>query len=256
MNSEPNLQGLRILNTRPAHQAKNLSDAIKTAQGQVIECPTLLIQPTSRDWLKTLPDLNQVDLAIFVSANAVYYFFKSLADEHLTLPAHIKVIAIGEATAKALQSWTILVTATPAMADSEHLLSMDIIKGLSQATVLLCKGDNGRPLIEDELKQHGMNLIPISVYRREMPTYDPKFIKAIWQNDLVDIILITSQQSLQHLFSMFGNEAEQWLKDKTYLVLSERLASIARSHGITKVTISQPDDIINTLNRIKHGEQQ
>lgn len=251
MDAQPTLKGIRFLNTRPHHQASDLSQAIKAAKGEVIECPTLMITPIQEDWTKKLPDLSTVSVAIFVSANAVTYCFQTLNEKHIAWPNHIKVIAIGKATEETLYTWGISTYAMPAIPDSEHVMSLEVIQSITNETVLLFKGQGGRPLITNELRKKNVTVIPISVYAREIPPYQPEFIQSIWQKDLVDIILISSEQSLQNLHTMFGQEAEQWLMHKTYLVFSERLAKCAADHGLKKVVISRPENIISTLITLK-----
>lgn len=73
-----NLGGLRILNTRPTEQAITLTQAIEAAKGISIALPALVIEPTSNEWLKQIPDLNTFNQAIFISPNAVHYFFKTI----------------------------------------------------------------------------------------------------------------------------------------------------------------------------------
>ena len=45
-----------------------------------------------------------------------------------------------------------------------------------------------------------------------MPKISRQFINSIWHDDLVDIILLTSEQSLHNLFKMFGKEAHDGYK--------------------------------------------
>ena len=80
-----------------------------------------------------------------------------------------------------------------------------------------------------------------------MPKIDPLLIQTIWQNDQVDIILLTSEQSIHNLFALFGKDALQWLQSKTFLVISERLAQSASLFGIQKIVKSHPERMINTL---------
>lgn len=240
------LRGLRILNTRPKAQALALSQQINAAGGKVIELPTLEIKATT-EWLSLLPDLTTVDQAIFVSANAVIHCFDQLKSHHLAWPNTIKVIAIGQGSAKALQELGISITAIPEIPDSEHLLALPTLANPNAQTILLFKGQGGRPLIEKTLLAKGANLQILEVYQRVMPKINQQFVKSIWRDDLVDIILFMSEQSMHHLFQFFGKEAYPWLCNKTSLVISERLAQSAASLGIKNIICSHPDRIISAL---------
>lgn len=240
------LQGLRILNTRPQEQAKPLSQAIQAADGISIELPTLSIQPTD-DWLHLLPDLKTVYKAIFISANAVKHCLMQLKQSHIHWPPTIEVIAIGQGSAKLLKQLNIPVHTIPPLPDSEHLLALPTLQQPQAQKILLFKGKGGRPLIEESLVQRGAHLITLSVYQRTLPKINTEFIKSIWRNNLVDIILLTSEQSMHHLFQLFPEDAHYWLRNKTCLVISERLAQSAFTRGIKHIIRSHPEGIMNTL---------
>lgn len=240
------LQGLRILNTRPQDQAQKLSQQINNAGGVVIELPTLEIKATN-NWFNSLPDLEKVDHAIFISANAVHYCFTQLNVHQIGWPASIKAIAIGHGTAAILHEFNIPINAIPEIPDSEHLLALDLLQQLEKKNVLLFKGKGGRPLIEEQLLQRGARLTILNVYQRVMPKINEQFIQSIWHGNLVDIILLTSEKSLHNLFKLFDKEAHDWLRNKTWLVISKRLAQIASSLKIHNIQVSHPDKIMNTL---------
>jgi uroporphyrinogen-III synthase len=85
------------------------------------------------------------------------------------------------------------------------------------------------------------------VYERVLPQLSPSFIDSIWRNNLVDVILITSEQSLDHLFKLFGEDAKSWLESKTYCFISKRLAKAATVLALKKQLISHPNRILETL---------
>lgn len=241
------LQGLRVLNTRPKDQAHLLNELIAKAGGIAIECPTLEIIETSKEWISSLPDLNSVHQAVFISANAVHHCFTQIIKHNITWPTKIRVIAIGNGSANALKNYNIKVDEIPDAPDSEHLLTLHCLQELSNQTLLLFKGEGGRQLIEEDVLKKGANLYSLAVYKRIMPKIRRKFINSLWRENLVDIILLTSEQSMHNLFKIFGKEAHSWLKQKPFILISERLAHSAALLGITKMFISHPDRMMNTL---------
>ncbi|MGM9454289.1 uroporphyrinogen-III synthase [Legionella bozemanae] len=241
------LHGLCILNTRPREQAHQLSQSIRAAGGVAIELPTLKIEAASSNWINSLPNLEKVDQAIFISANAVYYCFTQLNQRHIKWPSSIQVIAIGQGSAAALQKFGIRVSAVPEVPDSEHLLALKTLQQPEKQNVLLFKGEGGRPLIEEQLMQRGAKLIILKVYQRVIPQISRQFIESIWRDDLVDIILLTSEQSLHNLFKLFDKEAHDWLRNKKWLIISERLAQIASSMKIRNIRVCTPNRVMNTL---------
>jgi uroporphyrinogen-III synthase len=194
------LRGLRILNTRPQEQAQYLSQNIREAGGTVIELPTIQIDASSDNWIHSITNLTKVDQAIFISANAVKFCFLQLKHQGIKWPDTIQVIAIGKGTADSLRKFGIKVSAIPQQADSEHLLALESLQQVKQQNMLLFKGYEGRPLIEEQLLKKGANLKVVPVYQRVIPKISQEFIQSIWRDDLVDIILLTSELSLHNLF--------------------------------------------------------
>ncbi|KTC83686.1 uroporphyrinogen-III synthase [Legionella cherrii] len=241
------LYGLRILNTRPRGQASQLSESIRDAGGIVIELPALEIKATNTHWISLLPNLKTIDQAIFISANAVHYCFTQLSQHQIEWPSSIQVIAIGQGSAAALHEFNIQVSAVPDVPNSEHLLALKTLQQPEKQNVLLFKGEGGRPLIEEQLIKRGTNLLVLEVYKRVIPQMSTQFVQSIWRDDLVDIILLTSEQSLHNLFKLFDKEAHDWLRNKKWLVISERLAQVASSSGIRKIRICHPSRVMDTL---------
>lgn len=249
-----NLKGLRVLNTRPAGQAANaLTKAVKLAGGIAIEFPALVIESSNLNWLNTLPDLATATKAIFTSTNAVDYCFASLIAANKLWPPTIEVIAIGKATAEALKKQGIQVSLIPEQADSEHLLTLLAGQVLREKTILLFKGEGGRTLIAETLLEHGAKLLSFEVYRRVMPQVNQQVLQRLWQNTEVDIILLTSVDVMNNLFSLFGPEAHDWLCNKPCLVISERLAKEAALLGIKTIIVSSPNQLLYGLHQFNQG---
>ena len=247
------LTGLRILNTRPLARGKLLSQAIRAAGGIAIELPGLAIEATSDHWLHDLPDLHSVQQAIFTSTNAVNYFFATLTQKQLTWPTAIVVIAVGKATAAALADNNIRVDHLPSIADSEHLLTLDVLTRVSNQTIVLIKGIAGRALIADTLGGRGANLYCVDVYRRISTTIPASYSNSLWQNDEVDIILFSSQQAMHTVFNQFCTQGKDWLRGKPCFVLSKRLADEAKSLGIKTIFISEYDGLLNAFHQYNQG---
>ena len=116
--NQTKLNGLRILNTRPLEQGLLLNKAITRAGGISIDLPALAIEPTADDWLQSLPILKIINHAIFISTNAVNYFYEKLEQQPLIWPETIQTTVVGRATAIALAKWNIRLDNVPLIADS------------------------------------------------------------------------------------------------------------------------------------------
>ena len=249
-----NLKGLRVLNTRPLQQGQELNQRIIIAGGLPVSCPALDIGPPARDWLHLLPNLNDVQQAIFVSANAVTYSIPVILENQLTWPEHIQITAVGKATALALKSLQLQVDNIPEISDSEHLLMLNSLQAVHSKTILLFKGEGGRAVISNTLRKRGAKLIELNVYQRLLPDFNQEKLEQWWRDDCVDIILFTSEEAIQNIVGMFSKNAQQaWLKRTPCLVISERLAQFASRSGIQNIVICSPDTIIEALNQFNKG---
>ena len=240
-----NKKNLRILNTRPVAQANALSLIFLKAGAIPVELPMLGIEATPLNWTAQMPIITNIQTALFISPNAVLHFFNAIPPTSW-LPS-INTIAMGQGTAQALIARSITVHQTPACADSEHLLALNTLEHINNQTILLIKGEGGRPLIQQTLAQRGAKVTALAVYRRTVPNIHKKYLHALWHEDAVDMIFMTSQEAMQNLFTLLGEDARPWLCSKPFLVLSQRLANIASEYGIKDIVISDYHTLSKTL---------
>ena len=73
-----------------------------------------------------------------------------------------------------------------------------------------------------------------NVYQRQCPTPDATRIQALRASP-VDIVICTSVESLENLFILLESPAREWLYDKQFVVLSERIA-----HAMSAYPLSRP----------------
>jgi len=98
------LQGVGVLVTRPAEQAEGLCAALEEQGAKVFRFPVIEIrEPGDTTVLQgLLARLNEFDLAVFISANAVNRGLpRALAQGRF--PAHLRVAAVGRRTAQELE---------------------------------------------------------------------------------------------------------------------------------------------------------
>ena len=257
----PSLHGLRILNTRPKTQYDALHQAILQAGGKSIALPVIEIGATDNAWKKILLEQSVIHKVIFISPNAVDYFMSGLnpnTPENALLPwsSTTQILAIGSATAAQLSKYHIPIHALPSIADSENLLELSNLHMVQQQTILIVKGTHGRDLLEHTLQTRGANVVLLPVYTTRLPQHNEEKLQQIWQENQVDLILYTSQQSITNTFTLFQRRAHQWLCKKPSVVISARIATYAASLGIKTIIQSCHDDIIKTLEGFAHEHRQ
>src|SRR5512139_759379 len=91
------LNGLKVLVTRPEHQAGPLCELIRQAGGEAVQFPVLAVEPAEvNDALRSLLEhLDDYWLAIFISPNAVRFGITAAA-RHGGIPATLQHAAVGE----------------------------------------------------------------------------------------------------------------------------------------------------------------
>jgi len=113
MSKKPcDLAGLSVLVTRAEAQADAFCELIQDAHGRPVRFPALeILGPSDKKGLKQqLSDLSQIDLLIFVSANAVRYAFPHFPNN---IPVNLEIAAVGNATAAALEECGLDATLLP-----------------------------------------------------------------------------------------------------------------------------------------------
>lgn len=245
------LKGLCLLNIRPAARGQQLWQDIETAGGNIIHFPMLKVEPTTERFKQLDEWLNTAGIAIFVSQAAVEFTFSRLKKLKRSWPDEITTLAIGSQTATTLKSMGVTNILAPEIPESEHLLQLPCLQEIKNQTILLFKGTEGRPLIEDTLMQRQANLHVLRVYQNVMPHYNAKQIQQVVENSKINLLLITSVQAMDNLFLCLGASAENWLKTLDCMVISKRLASEARDRGLNVRLISTPDQIFQALINFK-----
>ena len=215
-----------VLITRPAHQAQGLSNAIRQAGGHPVLFPTLTI--TDPPNMPDITGLPQADIAIFTSVNAVEKAVPYIQKTWQKWPSQLKIVAIGAATAEALSRYQLVVDTCPLQFNSEGLLALSELNQVQGKTVIIFKGLGGRELLSTTLKERGATVVEAIVYQRGLPIVDIMDYLPNWQADGIDVIISTSQESLQNLVTLVGVQAKDWLLNLPLIVISERMAIFAK----------------------------
>lgn len=234
------LSGLRIAVTRPREQAAKLARDIEAAGGTCIRFPLLEILPVSDKKILTgiAARLKDFHLAIFISPNAVRYGMEAIQNTG-GLPATLQVASVGLGSAKALQGYGInRVIAPTHRFDSESLLALPELQHVDGKMIVIFRGDKGRELLGDTLKQRGATVEYITCYHRNKPQQDIA--------DLLDaqpgLLCISSSEALNNLQELLGDSARELLLALPLFVSHERIALAARNLGWQNVIVSAAGD--------------
>jgi uroporphyrinogen-III synthase len=227
------MAGLTVVNTRPAHQAGPLSEAITLAGGNVIEFPVIEIQPIvgNPDYSRWNSALEQGELAIFISANAVDAGLNAIGGAE-NWPSHVAIAAVGRATAEYIQSCGLTVDlVAPEPFNSEALLTVPELHEIQNKKIVIFRGEGGRELLAQTLRDRGAEVVYAECYRRVKPDSDPSLLYRCWDQRHRLIFVVTSNEGLQNLVEMVDNEHQPLLLSSTVLVVSERASHLAKELG-------------------------
>jgi len=230
-----NLAGTRILVTRPARQSGRLAQPIRDAGGLPVIFPTQFISPPNSpqdaaDTLARLGEHDGVDLLIFVSPNAVDNALPFLPAHGL--PANPTNAAIGPATAKAMEAVGLSVDITPrGIANSEGLLAEPEMQDIEGKQVIIVRGEGGRSLLGDTLRERGAHVAYAEVYSRTVPATPAGRFMQLCDDPGLDVAIATSNSALENLFKLAGDDGRELLLKLPLLVVGERAVALAKSLG-------------------------
>ena len=223
-----------VLVTRPAHQADRLMSLIEAAGGHSFLFPSVEIQPVVSDALhQIVSNLEQFDLAIFISANAVTFGFEAIAAQHAELPVGVKLAAVGRATADALAAHGRPADIVPAEDfRSESLLAHPALHTIPDQRIVIFRGEGGRELLGDSLTARGASVSYADCYRRARPKADPTAIEQRWAAGEIDVVTATSAEGIQNLNQMLSADGKALLRAATIVVISRRIAQACQQLGL------------------------
>lgn len=251
--AEKPLAGLRIVVTRPREQAEELAKRIKLLGGKPLLFPLLEIAAPGD--ARALHELAQspgsCDMLVFISPNAVRYGMDALG----TLPGKVRAIAVGQGSARALRDAGVVdVLAPQGRFDSEALLALPELQDVAGRRIAILRGENGRELLGDTLKQRGATVEYIPCYRRSKAVLDVAgLVKAA-----ADVISVTSSEALEHLAQSLGDPARSGMAAIPLFVPHPRIAEAAHRLGWGKVIItgSGDDGLLTSLKAWKQAKRK
>lgn len=235
-----NLEGLRILNTRPLFAGAHLrfKDLIESHGGTTYSLPLQELKPLSFD----MPQDFLFEKLIFVSQASVEFFLQKAPP----ISASVEIIAIGEATARALQNKGFKVSHFAKDGTSETLLQSPYFQNIQGQSILCVKGTHGRAFISEELRKKLANVTELNVYESILIPYDPQKINALMPQ--INMILMTSEQAFNHLKNLCPKAL---YSHQNIICFSQRLADIAKKSIQGHILICQHHQILETLFQFK-----
>jgi uroporphyrinogen-III synthase len=223
------LRGRAILVTRPGERAGNLARLIEQAGGRAHRLPAIEIEDLPAP--PALERLERFELAVFVSPTAASRAMARIP----AWPPRLRAAAVGGGTRRELERRGLSgVIAPQAGADSEALLALPEMRSVAGKRIVIFRGEGGRELLGDTLRERGAEVEYAACYRRSAPKARPALTEA-----QLDAVTVSSSQGLANLFELLEPAL---LRAKPMFVSHPRVADSARARGVREVVVAGPSD--------------
>ena len=184
------------------------------------------------------------DLVFALSRHAVEFAQAQLQRQSASWPGPPRYFAIGRTTALALHTVSGYEIHYPKDREiSEVLLQLPELQDVAGKRALILRGNGGRELLGETLVSRGAEVIFCECYQRSAKHYDGAEEAMRWQQRGVTTLVVTSGEMLQQLWSLIPEwYREHWLLRCRLIVVSERLAHLARELGWQNIQVADNAD--------------
>ncbi|WP_110647839.1 uroporphyrinogen-III synthase [Salinicola peritrichatus] len=223
--------GERVLITRPGARGAVLAQSLAAAGFDVASLDVLRFEtrPLDAAGRAALLDLDLFQGIIVVSPQAAACLAEAIASYWPQLPQRLRFYAVGQATAQALKAELGVPAVLPPAGIGEHseaLLEVASLKAVAGKRLLLARGDGGRELLGERLRERGAEVETLSLYRRRYQPPTPPADQWLARGEF-GALVVTSGEILQHLVTWCGPVA----LNQPLIVSSRRLATLAGTLG-------------------------
>ncbi len=229
------MTGWRVLLTRPAEESAALATVLSDVGIYSSSLPLLDIEPLpiTPDQQVVLRDLGRYCAVIVVSKPAARLALQQLDRQWSEVPW----FSVGAATAQVLADQGYTVHYPHTGDDSEALLELQALReaiARPDARVLILRGEGGRELLAERLRERGASVDYLELYRRFLPTYDTGVLMQRIQLERLNGVVVSSGQGFLHLQALAGADWPE-VAQLPLFVPSPRVQEMARAAGAEKV---------------------
>ena len=225
------LFGKRVLVTRARAQASEFADLLEANGAEVIQFPTIKIQPIEN---VDIPSLDKYDWVIFTSVNAVEIFYERLREngKDVRMFGGTKICAVGPKTVEALNGIGIQPDFVPTHSRGSAIAAE--MENVSGKKILLPRAKIATTDLPNGLREKGAVVDDISLYDTlKVTSKDHKTIEADLLKGKIDLVTFTSSSTVTNFLEMFpAHIPETLLTDVQVAVIGPETQKTAIEHGI------------------------
>jgi uroporphyrinogen-III synthase len=219
------LQGKRIVVSRAKEQAGSLSHLLREHGAEVLEIPFIEIRPAqSYEALdKAIENLLAYDWLILTSVNGVKALFSRLEKQGKSEAdlLHLKIVAIGPATRKAIEKHGLPVDIMPDEYVAEAVVE-ELRGQVKGERALLVRAKVARDVIPNALRELGARVHVMEAYETVVPESSrTAILEALKSDSKPYAITFTSSSTVRNFVALIGEE-----NAKSALLDGVKLASI------------------------------
>ncbi len=256
------LLGLRILNTRPAHEAAELTARLTDAGAEVIPLPAMRVAPPADPGpldavlhaiATAAPGRPAYHWIVFTSPNAVEAFMERLlaADgpddkgrhRDLRLLAGMQLATVGPGTTAALRRYGLLADLTPAHATGRDLAAA--LPDVSGQRILLPRSDQALRDLPEALAARGAEVTEVIAYTVKPAAPNPAGLAALNAGE-VDVAVFFSPSALRGLRDMLDRPLAEALRGVAIACIGPTTAAAAHALGL-EVTVTPDESSVDSL---------
>jgi uroporphyrinogen-III synthase len=153
--------------------------------------------------------------------------------------------AVGQGTLRALAAHGVGGCIAPTERfDSEALLALPELAAerVAGRRIAIFRGDGGRELLADTLRERGASVDCITCYRRSGPSHGLVPLLAAWRGGQLDALTVSSSEGLRYLVDLLDAEGFAFLQKTPLFVPHARIAENARALGLSNILLTDAAD--------------
>jgi uroporphyrinogen III methyltransferase / synthase len=232
------LFGRRVVVTRARAQAGELSVELERLGAEVLEFPTIEIQPPEDlgPLDEAIRELDSFDWLLFTSVNGVEAFVDRLAHHGLDLravPRDASIAAIGPATAQSLREAGLRVDVVPKEYRAEALIEEVSGETLAGQRILIPRARVARGILPERLREAGAEVVIPPAYESVPSSEGKDELTERLEAGEVDCVTFTASSTVENFVRAFGaEEATRLLAGTRVACIGPITADTARGYAV------------------------
>ncbi|PRR93986.1 uroporphyrinogen-III synthase [Bacillus atrophaeus] len=230
------LEGKTVLVTRNKAQAASFQQKVEALGGSAVSASLITFQKALPNEYanKLQKDLSVPGWLVFTSVNGAQFFFSYLKENGLPHPAQKKIAAVGEKTARYLQTRHVTVDVMPDTYIAECLADTLKKHALISDRVTVIKGNLSRGVIKTELEPLGFQVREWVLYNTVPDEQGIAELRQAAGRSSFDYITFTSSSSVHTFMHALGNGERVWENDRTnYISIGPLTQEALMQYGIS-----------------------